>query len=209
MGENALIESHILSARQNGFRYNPSYDWLEKRYIPLIKATGRDYYLDGAERDDVEQIARIGFWEAICDYRFDRNVSFAFFAKICIRRRIASVLKASSRLKNVIFNTTQSLDQEISSEGETLEDLIVGDEGDYYNRLGATLREGEIIQIWRRKFELSDFETQVITFWIQGYSYKEIAEMLGCKYKSVDNALSRVRRRARELGFFTDRRLRW
>ena len=43
--------------------------------------------------------------------------------------------------------------------------------------------------------DLSPFEWQVLTEYRTGKSYKEMATALGCKIKSIDNALSRIRRK--------------
>lgn len=42
---------------------------------------------------------------------------------------------------------------------------------------------------------LSDFEWRVLVHYHFGKSYREIAEALQCKTKSVDNALARIKRK--------------
>ncbi len=38
-------------------------------------------------------------------------------------------------------------------------------------------------------------ESQVLTCYLEGRSYEEIGELLGCDPKTVDNALQRVKRK--------------
>ncbi len=42
---------------------------------------------------------------------------------------------------------------------------------------------------------LSDLESEVLTCYLDGRSYEEIAERLECDTKTVDNALQRVKRK--------------
>ena len=42
---------------------------------------------------------------------------------------------------------------------------------------------------------LSSLESQVLTCYLEGRSYEEIGELLGCDPKTVDNALQRVKRK--------------
>ena len=43
---------------------------------------------------------------------------------------------------------------------------------------------------------LSDFEKQVLQYYIQGKSYIQIAEKLETPVKSIDNAIQRIRKKA-------------
>jgi RNA polymerase sporulation-specific sigma factor len=45
--------------------------------------------------------------------------------------------------------------------------------------------------------KLSPLEAQVVALYQQQLSYREIAERLGCSPKAVDNALARIKRKAR------------
>jgi RNA polymerase sporulation-specific sigma factor len=47
---------------------------------------------------------------------------------------------------------------------------------------------------------LSPLETQVVALYQQQLTYREIAERLGCSPKAVDNALARIKRKARRRG---------
>ncbi len=55
--------------------------------------------------------------------------------------------------------------------------------------------EGERIVQRSLREELSAFEWEVLTEYRTGKSYKEMAHDLNCKVKSIDNALSRIRRK--------------
>ncbi len=42
---------------------------------------------------------------------------------------------------------------------------------------------------------LSDLESRVLTLYLDGYSYEQVGERIGCDTKTVDNALQRVKRK--------------
>ena len=42
---------------------------------------------------------------------------------------------------------------------------------------------------------LSELESHVLTCYLEGRSYEEIGDVLGCDPKTVDNALQRVKRK--------------
>lgn len=172
-------------------------EYLLYKYRNLVRAKVKSYFLMGAERDDLLQIGMVGLWEAINDFRADRHTSFACFAKVCIQRQMISAVKAATRQKQVPLNSSISLeaapggdDDDERSLSEVLtaipqmdpETEVLGLEGE--RLLKNSLRE-----------HLSPFEWQVLSEYRTGKSYKEMATALGCKIKSIDNALSRIRRK--------------
>ena len=57
--------------------------------------------------------------------------------------------------------------------------------------------ESEAQREFRRRLlkELSDFEFRVVTMYLEGMSYAEICEATGKSVKSIDNALSRAKKK--------------
>ena len=188
-------EDLVRSAQDSGDK--EACEYLLYKYRNLVRAKVKSYFLMGAERDDLLQIGMVGLWEAINDFRADRHTSFACFAKVCIQRQMISAVKAATRQKQVPLNSSISLeaapggdDDDERSLSEVLtavpqmdpETEVLGLEGE--RLLKESLRE-----------HLSPFEWQVLTEYRTGKSYKEMATALGCKIKSIDNALSRIRRK--------------
>jgi len=188
-------EELVRSAQDNGDK--EACEYLLYKYRNLVRAKVKSYFLMGAERDDLLQIGMVGLWEAINDFRADRHTSFACFAKVCIQRQMISAVKAATRQKQVPLNSSISLeaapggdDDDERSLSEVLtavpqmdpETEVLGLEGE--RLLKESLRE-----------HLSPFEWQVLTEYRTGKSYKEMANALRCKIKSIDNALSRIRRK--------------
>ena len=172
-------------------------EYLLFKYRNLVRAKVKSYFLVGAERDDLLQIGLIGLWEAITDFKADRHTSFACFAKVCIQRQMISAIKAATRQKQTPLNSSVSL--EASPNGDEDDDSslldVVTARTDTDPEALVLGIEGERILQQSLREQLSPFEWQVLTEYRMGKSYKEMACGLTCKVKSIDNALSRIRRK--------------
>lgn len=170
-------------------------EYLLYKYRNLVRAKVKSYFLVGAERDDLLQIGMIGLWEAITDFKADRHTSFACFAKVCIQRQMISAIKAATRQKQAPLNSSVSLEAPPSGDDDrSLSDLLTSKPE--VNPESIVLgNEGERLLQQSLRHELSPFEWEVLTEYRTGKSYKEMAGELGCKIKSIDNALSRIRRK--------------
>ncbi|HAZ62246.1 MAG TPA: RNA polymerase sporulation sigma factor SigH [Armatimonadetes bacterium] len=166
------------------------------RYRGLVRSTVQPFYLAGAEREDLLQVGMIGLWQAISDFREDRNNSFKSFAHICIRRQVITAVKAATRQKQLPLNTSLSLDTPLSWESpdHTLSDVIPCENS-------TDPAEQIIFDETKRLLEdrlytsLSPFERAVLLAYKDGRSYRQMADELQCTVKSIDNALSRVKRK--------------
>jgi RNA polymerase sporulation-specific sigma factor len=188
-------EELVRRAQEDGDR--ESCEYLLNKYKNLVKAKVKSYFLVGAEREDLIQIGMIGLWEAISDFRADRHTSFACFAKVCIQRQMISAIKAATRQKQAPLNSSVSLEAppagEDDDESNLLEVIASHSEADPETLVMGI--EGERILQQSLREQLSPFEWQVLTEYRLGKSYKEMATGLTCKIKSIDNALSRIRRK--------------
>lgn len=165
-------------------------------YRDVVRGKVRRYFVRGAEQEDLLQIGMIGLWQAVTDYSPSRSISFVAFAKICVERHIISAIKGSCRKKQCFLNEALSLDQHlgVSDPDITLGEVLAGPkeldpenqliQKETMNLLGCCLQS-----------MLSDFEWEVLKLYNNGKSYCDIADILDCKAKSVDNALGRVRRK--------------
>ncbi|WP_232057771.1 RNA polymerase factor sigma-70 [Listeria sp. PSOL-1] len=172
-------------------------EYFFSKYQPIIYWKSTQYFLQGAERDDLIQEAMIGLFKAIRDFNPEKEASFKSFAEICINRQLLSAVKRSTRKKNFALNHSISLDTKmtdddtldwtlidvISEEGaETPEDFLIKNEG--------------LIQIASRLKEVtSPFEKEVLQQYLEGKSYFEMAAYFQVKEKAIDNALQRVKRK--------------
>ncbi len=171
-------------------------EYLINKYKSFVRAKARTYFLIGADREDIIQEGMIGLFKAIRDYKGDKLSSFRAFAELCITRQIITAIKTATRQKHIPLNSYVSLNKPIFDEesDRTLMDVIseesISDPEELViNReefLGIESKMGEI---------LSSLEWEVLTSYLEGKSYQEIAEDLDRHVKSIDNALQRVKRK--------------
>jgi len=171
-------------------------EYLLYKYRNLVRSKVKSYFLQGAERDDLLQIGLIGLWEAITDFKSDRHTSFACFAKVCIQRQMISAIKAATRQKQTPLNSSISLEAPPNSDDEDRDLAEILDSETHTDPQTLVLgMEGERVLKETLRDELSPFEWMVLSEYQTGKSYKEMACVLDCKIKSIDNALSRIRRK--------------
>lgn len=166
-------------------------DYLMEKYKGLVRKKARAMYLIGGDTDDLIQEGMIGLFKAVQDYRPDREASFQTFASLCIERQLYSAVKNSTRQKHIPLNSYVSLSEEAetgSLEGlwsENPEALII-------DRENTGSLEKQISQT------LSPMENKVLDYYLKGYSYIQIAELMNKQSKSIDNALQRIRGKIRD-----------
>ncbi len=170
---------------------------LVAKYRSFVRCKARNYFLAGADRDDVVQEGMIGLYKAIRDYRSDRQSSFRSFAELCVTRQLITAIKTASRQKHGPLNTYVSLHRSATTDEEgdrVLSDILaardVCDPADIVINAweAASIKEGFTDA-------LSTFESDVLSLYVDGQSYCQIAVRLGRHPKAVDNALQRVKRK--------------
>lgn len=161
-------------------KYEPLINKIAIKMLPFCKN-------NGLEKSDLIQEGMIGLNHAIERYQEKEDVLFYTYAKKCIERKIISVVIASNRNKNKILNESISYDDDenlllkfIKSQTPSPEEEI----------LNLELEEDLLMKI---KSVLTDLEEQVFSLLISGFKNKEIAEILDKDYKSVDNAIQRIK----------------
>jgi RNA polymerase sporulation-specific sigma factor len=191
---NPAVDEEIIRDAKTGD--TQALEFLINKYKSFVRAKARTYFLIGADREDIIQEGMIGLYKAIRDFRGDKLSSFRAFAELCITRQIITAIKTATRQKHIPLNSYVSLNKPIFDEesDRTLLDVIseenVSDpEEMMINReefAGIELKMGEI---------LSSLEWEVLSNYLQGRSYQEIAVDLDRHVKSIDNALQRVKRK--------------
>ena len=171
-------------------------EFLLYKYRSLVRTKVRSYFLMGAEKEDLLQIGMIGLWQAIVDYRSEKEISFLSFARICIERHVITAIKTATRQKQTPLNTSVSLEYPSDDNDSewNLAEILISDEAVDPEELVLRREDTSRLQDMLRRL-LSDFEWRVLSGYQVGKSYREIAFELQCKTKSVDNALARIKRK--------------
>ena len=189
-----MSENDIINLAQN--KQDSAMEYLLEKYKPLVRQKTRKLFLIDGDKDDLIQEGMIGLFKAIRDYNSEKQVGFHIFADMCIKRQIITAIKTSLRQKHFPLNNYVSLNKpayDDESERTLVETLIERDSIDpeelYLKREKIKALGDEIEK------KLSDMEKTVLSLYLEGLSYKEIAEVIGKTPKSIDNALQRIKRK--------------
>ena len=171
-------------------------EYLLIKYKNFVRSKARSYFLIGADHEDIVQEGMIGLYKAIRDFKQEKLSSFRAFAELCITRQIITAIKTATRQKHIPLNSYVSLNKPLYDEesDRTLLDIIM--EGNAGNPEDMIINQENLGNIHKKINEvLSGLEQEVLSAYLDGKSYQEIAESLGRHVKSIDNALQRVKRK--------------
>lgn len=175
-------------------------DHLIRRYQKFVRLKASSYFLVGGEAEDLVQEGQIGLFKAIRDYRSDRESSFRSFAELCITRQIITAVKSATRNKHAPLNQYVSFGQSPAAAGEsetTMEEILPGPAcSDPLNQAISSEELGCLVTCLQGS--LSEMEAAVLGYYLEDRSYEDIASLLDCETKNIDNALQRVKRKVKE-----------
>lgn len=187
-------DEEIVSEAQSGNK--KAQEFLISKYENFVKSKAKSYFLIGADKEDIYQEGMIGFYKAIRDFKVDKFTSFRVFAELCVTRQIITAIKTATRQKHIPLNTYVSLNKPIYEDesDRTLIDVLSGITTSDPEELVISQEELSHIEEEISKV-LSELELEVLTSYLDGKSYQEIACDLDRHAKSIDNALQRVKRK--------------
>ncbi len=172
-------------------------DGLIRRYTGFVRLKASSYFIAGGEGDDLIQEGLIGLYKAVRDFRADKETSFRSFAELCITRQIITAIKTATRYKHAPLNTYVSFSQ--TPAGQDDGECTLGDAlpGPGVNDPAVCVISTEELQslVFCLGTGLSPLESDALRLYLEGNSYEEMAEELGCDTKTIDNALQRVKRK--------------
>ena len=188
-----IISNLIIKAKSND---EEAMEELLQVFKPKVIAISREYFLIGAEFDDLIQEGMIGLYKAINGFDEDKEVSFKVFADLCIRRQIMTAVKASTRQKHMPLNSYISLSEPLYDDDSerALMDMLAGRESTDPEAMFLRREKAEMMSADIEK-KLSNLEKTVLSLYISGMNYQEIAVELKRQPKSIDNALQRIKRK--------------
>lgn len=149
----------------------------------LVLQISKKYFMNGCDLDDIVQEGRFGLYKAIMNYDENKNDNFSNYASVVIKREILSAIRNANADKNKMLDESIFVgedDEELLQSENTPEDDIM---------LAERFKE-----IKEKMFSsLSDLERQVFDYYLQEYSYIDIANILDKSPKTIDNALTRIK----------------
>ncbi len=186
-----LTDEEIVNLAQLGDKSATEY--IVGKYKELVEIRSAPYFMAGGDREDLIQEGLLGLYKAVKTYDSNRRANFKTFAEICVVRQMISAVKSATRKKNIPLNHYVSIHTSndetdaiaiklVDSKNQNPENIVIEKES-------AKGMESKINSV------LSDFESQVLDYYLLGISYREIAQIIGKTPKAVDNALFRIKKK--------------
>ncbi|MBR2247762.1 MAG: sigma-70 family RNA polymerase sigma factor [Bacilli bacterium] len=165
------------------------------KYLPIIKniaAKNSNFAKQrGAEYEDLVQEGYIGLSNAINSYKDNLNTLFYTYACLCIERQIGVFCRKLSSKRNEVLNNC-CFDENIFINQHNILDSsnpeVSSIDNENYN---------SIIKI-KNRFNL--INSCIFELRYNGFTYKEISNLLDLSMSSVDGRLSKIRRTLHRIG---------
>jgi len=191
-----LEDLQLVMRARNGDQ--KSLDALMRRYAGFVRLKASSYFLAGGDAEDLIQEGLIGLYKAVRDFRADKETSFRSFAELCVTRQIITAIKTATRFKHAPLNTYVSFSHTPAGQEQdgdcTLGDALPGPSVDDPSVCVISTEELQSL-VFCLGSGLSSLESDALRRYLDGLSYEEMAEHLGCDTKTIDNALQRVKRK--------------
>jgi len=173
-------------------------DEMIRRYTGFVRMKASSYFLAGGDSEDLLQEGLIGLCKAIRDFRHDKETSFRSFAELCVTRQIITAIKTATRFKHQALNNYVSFSNTPAGQ-DSDSDCTLGDAlpGSHVDEPSVQVISTEELQslVFCLGSGLSKLEADALRMYLEGSSYEDMAEELGCDTKTIDNALQRVKRK--------------
>lgn len=182
------MEENLLVSKAKGGDSN-ALTHLIKRYSETVLQKSLSFKkISGIENEDLYQEGMLGLLAAVYSFDESKGVLFSTYATTLITRKMLSALRTANKKSNLPLDSYVSIDEncDIRSFSPTPEELLMFNE-----------EIDSIISFVNNN--LSKTEKKVFRLNLLGLSYNEIAEILDCTEKSVDNALQRIRKKIRSI----------
>lgn len=166
------------------------------KYRPLIVNIAQKFIVHcngGVDLNDLIQEGMLGLNEAINTFREDKETNFGTYARLCIKRKIVTLVKSTRTQKNMVLNDCVS----IEDEDNLFDRFLMDNSQDPGSVIIENVYEQELVD--KLNEQLTDLEKQVFELKLDGFEYKEIADILEKEPKSIDNAIQRIKAKLKKI----------
>ncbi len=184
---NVVEEKIVLLAKDGNAE---AMEFLFNKYKNTVKAIARSYYIVGGDEDDLIQQGMIGVFLAVKSY--NGVGPFAPYVFKGIKNRIIDLIRQSNQKKHAPLYNYISLSSQ--DDADMLKSSITMDDKFEPEREYINKEEEHELKI-KIKNALSNYENEVLSLYLEGYSYDDISGKMGKNHKSIDNALQRIKKK--------------
>lgn len=149
--------------------------------------------------EDLYQEGILGFYEALYGFRPDLNVGLAYYLDLCVKSSIKTAIRKHRTISYRLIDSRTSLDLHISEDDNlTLLDTISSDSFQDCPANMAIYHEIDTIRC-NYILTLPQVQQDIFKYHEEGYSYKEIGQLVDLTDKDVDNTIQKIRRKVKSL----------
>lgn len=161
---------------------------LTQSAYPTVVQIASHFSLPGHDRADMISIGLIGLTKAIQRFDPNRGATWATYMALSVRRELITSLQK--------HHDHYALNLDTATIEDTLPTAPPSDPA-----IATTSDHNARVALARLLAALSPKERTVFQAWcVNRTPWTALATHLGCTYKSIDNTLSRIRRKAKRLG---------
>lgn len=171
-------------------------DALYNRYKPLVIALSHGFFIKGANNDDLIQEGMIGLFKGVRSYDKTKGVLKSYLAE-CIKNQLADAIKTADRLKHSYLNDYVSFSSINADDGERGDERFSSNDLNPEEVLLLKENDGNFFDEFAEK--LYPVELKILSLYLDGNSYSEIATTVDLSVKAVDNALQKIKKLAKKL----------
>ena len=165
-----------------------AFELIAERYLGLIGSLSKKYrrYAPCSDTKDLMQEAMVALFMAVNSFDAGSGSSFKTYLSVCVENRFKSIVRASNRIGSIPGSSMISIDDESEDVFDATQSTVpeMVESKDFIRTLYRLLKD-----------KLSDLEYKVTVLYLKGYSYREISQLLCVSEKTVENALSRTRKK--------------
>ena len=163
------------------------------RYFWLVRSIVRKYFITNGTEDDLFQEGCLSIFKAVREYDPEKNDNFMAFVSMCIEGGIRDALRAATRNKHKLLNDAVSLTTFTdNSDGNVPTEYVYDPVHNYIEREGLENFYENVGKI------CSDLHVTILRYFLEGYTYSEIASMTGVNSKKVDNIMYTVKKKIKD-----------
>ncbi len=189
----------------NGYKNNKDKAFIELLdvYKNSIRWIVSRFFIKGLDKEDLYTIAYSEIWNSLDKFNPDKG-NFNNWLHLCVERRLITELKKSQQVTKFpedkkIISIDSTVDYEggtvFYEEGELALKNIIED-NNYTNDQAKEYFKILHTRLWP---VLSKIERRVYLLYIKSFNYKEIEDKLNISIKSIDNALVRIKIKAKRI----------
>lgn len=190
------INELVIKAKNGDFE---SMEHILQYFKPKVTAICREYFLLGADYDDLNQEGMIGLYKAIVGFDVDKNDNFNHFATMCIHHQIQNAVKIANSKKNQPLNDYVSISVEGGFNQDEDGPKIILQATDKCAEQQSLDKERERILHEKLKQVLTFEQYGILLMYLNGYSYAEMSLKFNITSKKVDNNIQAIKRKLRIL----------